>query len=134
MDTYETKEKIISGTSYAEIYKEANLIYKHIESKSKRKPYIRSKYFNNEKVFLDYFWEHIRSKSFRDRTRRLKYYLCALDLIKYSQIKPTIAINPMKKSETLYRFTGMTKLKNIYYVQIKANKRNQKFFMSVFPK
>jgi hypothetical protein len=53
MDTYETKEKIIGGTSYAEIYKEANLIYKHIESKSKRKPYIRSKYFNNEKVFLD---------------------------------------------------------------------------------
>ncbi len=51
MDIYKTKERIISGTSYSEIYKEANLIYKFIESKSKRRPYVRSKYFKNEKAF-----------------------------------------------------------------------------------
>jgi hypothetical protein len=134
MDIYKTKEKIISGTSYSEIYKEAYSVYKYIESHSKRKPYIRSKYFNNEKVFLNYFWEHLRSKSFRDRVRRLKYYLCALDLIKNSRNEPAITINPMKKSEILYRFVGTTKFNNTYYVQIKMDKKNQKFFMSVFPK
>ncbi|MDO8430482.1 MAG: hypothetical protein Q7S72_00620, partial [Candidatus Taylorbacteria bacterium] len=70
---YETKIKKLSGTSYDEVYPQAISIYKKLASKTKRRPYLRSKYFNKEKIFLDYFWTHIILKNRRDRTRRLKY-------------------------------------------------------------
>lgn len=49
---YQTKKYKISGTSFKEVFKNAEIVYKEIKSKSKRTPYIRSKYFNKEKVFL----------------------------------------------------------------------------------
>lgn len=122
------------GTNYGEIYPVAIAIFKEIKSKTKRKPYIRSIYFNKEKVFLDYFWQHLREKNLRDRTRRLKYYQCALDLIKNSKSEPTSKQNPNKLKEILHRFAGLTKNKELFFVQIKEDKKtSQKHFLSVFP-
>lgn len=131
---YETKIKKLSGTSYDEVYPQALSTYKKIASKTKRRPYIRSLYFNKEKIFLDYFWDHLRTKNHRDRTRRLKYYECALDLIKNAKIEPTSKINPNKSSEILHRFMGKTKNNDLFYVQIteRINKKD-KYFTSVFP-
>lgn len=134
MKIYQTKEKKLSGTDYKEIHSKAIILYKQIKSKTKRKPYVRSAYFKNDKVFLEYFWQHIWQKNWRDRNRRLKYFLCALDLIKNSRMEPLSKQNPNKTGEILHRFAGVTKDKDLFFVQISENKRSgQKLFMSVFP-
>jgi len=96
---------------------------------------LRSAYFKKDKIFLHYYWEHLWAQNWRDRVRRLKYYSCALDLIKNSKSDPISKENPNKKSEILHRFAGTTKDKELFFVQIKEDKRSgEKHFMSVFPK
>jgi hypothetical protein len=119
MKVFSTKVKPLSGTNYSEIYPKAMALYKDIASKTKRRPYVRSSYFKKEKVFLDYFWDHIRQKNTRDRIRRLKYYACALDLIQNSRIAPSSHPNPMRRSEILHRFIGTAGDSSFFYVQIK---------------
>lgn len=134
MKAYQSKFKKLAGTNYKEVYSSALVIYKRTKTKSKRKPHIRSIYFNKNKVFLDYFWQHLRQKNLRDRTRRLKYYQCALDLVRNSKSEPTSKQNPNKKSEILHKFAGLTKNREVFYVQLRENKKTgQKEFMSVFP-
>ena len=134
MKIFQSKVRKLSGSDYKEVYGQARSIYKEISSKTKRKPYIRSAYFRKHKIFLHYYWDHLWTKNWRDRVRRLKYYLCAIDLIKNSKIEPTSKENPNKKSEILHRFTGITKNKEIFFVQIKEEKRSgEKHFISVFP-
>jgi hypothetical protein len=133
MKSYFTKIKPLPGTNYSEIYRNAMALYKHIAGKTKRRPYIRSAYFKKDKIFLDYFWDHIRQKNLRDRVRRLKYYPCALDLLTHSRVAPSSHRNQMKKSELLYRFMGICENDARFYVQVKENKRGEKHFMSVLP-
>lgn len=134
MTLYTTKIKKLSGTNYSEVLPQAKVIYKNIEAKTKRRPYVRSAYFKGEKIFLDFFWNHLFEKNLSDRTRRLKYYACALDLMINSHIEPVSRINPNKSSETLFRFSGITQNKELFVVQIKKdNKTGQKSFMSIFP-
>ena len=131
---YQTKKYKISGTSFKEVFKNAEIVYKEIKSKSKRTPYIRSKYFNKEKVFLALFWQHLFQKQEKDRVRRLKFYDCALDLIKNSSSNPESRENFQKKNELLHRFYGITKNKEKFVVQIKENKRTKrKDLISMYP-
>ena len=134
MKVYQLKAKIIPGTSYKEVEKIALKIFKEIKSKSKRIPYIRSEYFNNEKVFLNIFWSHLHEKQLPERLRRLKYFDCALDLIKNSKMEPVKKVNPKDKTVLLYRFTGKTKGGDIFQVQIKENRKSKrKDFISILP-
>lgn len=135
MKIYRTKIGKIAGTDFHEVKKKAFLIYQDIKRKSKRKPYVRSAYFNNEKIFLDLFWTHLFMKqNQRDRLRRTKYFAAAIDLIINSRFQPESKENPNRKSEILHRFTGITSNANLFHVQIKENKNNQhKWFLSVFP-
>lgn len=130
MIPYQTKSKKISGSSYGEVLKNAFRLYNEIEKKTKRKTYLRSAYFKKEKVFFDYFKKHIFQKSPRERMKRLKYFKAAIELIKYSKNKPIIKENG---KEVFYRFAGMTKERELFYVQIKENKKGEKYFMSCFP-
>ena len=131
---YLTTVKPFPGSDYREINHWARAIYKQIVSKSKRKPYVRSAYFDGEKVFLDYFWQHLQAKNWRDRTRRLKYYLCAIDLIKNNRFDPIERKNPNDQKEILYRFSGVTKSGSEFFVQLKVDlKTGNRHFMSVFP-
>lgn len=134
MKVYQTKIKRLSGTDYDEVYPRAFAIFKQLKRKTKRRPYIRSAYFKREKIFLDYFWEHLHQKDSKDRVRRLKYYPCAIDLIENSKAEPTSKENPNKKSEILHRFAGTTADKELFFVQINQDKKtNKKFLLSVFP-
>jgi hypothetical protein len=45
----------------------------------RRVPYIRSKYFKKDKVFLNTFWDHLKQKHPSEQAKRLKFYLAALD-------------------------------------------------------
>jgi len=133
--SYQTKCKKLAGTNFKEIYKKAFLIYSRIKKQSKRRPYIRSKYFNKDKIFLSIFWEHLHNKfSLKDKIRRVKYFECAIELIQNTKFDPISKENVDRKSEILHRFTGITKENEIFFVQIKENKKtSQKHFVSTFP-
>ena len=132
--SYQTKIKKLSGTSYSEVRKEALFLFNKIKKETKHRPYIRSAYFNKQKIFFDYFWQHLFEKSLKERTKRLKYIDCAIDLIKNSRNFPTSKENVDNKNEILHRFKGQTKDKMIFFVQIKEEKKTgKKYFMSCSP-
>ena len=134
MKLYKTKVGKLTGKNYPDLYKKAFYIYKQIKQKTKRRPYIRSSYFRKDKIFLELFWQHLHQKNWRDRKRRIRYYPCAIELIRHSRIDSVSTDNPNNPSEILHKFSGITPDKNIFYVQVKENKRNnQKYLMSVFP-
>lgn len=131
---YKTKKNKLSGTSFSEIQKEAKHIFNIIKSRSKRIPYVRSKYFKKDKIFLNLFWIHLYEKHEKDRTRRLKFYNCAIDLIINSSVDPNTKENFSKRNEILHKFYGITKKSEKYIVQIKENKRTKrKDLISIYP-
>ncbi len=136
MPTYKTKIRKLPGTHWHQVYPRAFGLYREeIVKKTKRRPYVRSAYFNKEKIFLGLFWQHLHDKvNIRDKTRRLKYFPCAIDLVKNNRFKPTSKENPNKKDEILHRFSGITPDNEVFFVQIKEVKKNgQKWLISVFP-
>ena len=135
MQYYQTKVGRLPGTDFREAHKNARKIYDEIRKKSKRKPHVRSKYFKKEKIFLDLFWDHLYSKKkIQDRFRRIRYYAAAIELILSTQSQPESKENPNDRSEMLHRFYGKIKNGEIFYVQIKEEKKSgSKYFISVFP-
>lgn len=135
MQIYKVKLSKFTGTDFREIHQKAFSRYTEIKKKSKRRTYLRSAFFGKEKIFLDLFWHHLFEKpNWRDRVRRLRYYGCALELIKNSHCSPNITMDPNTPNEVLYRFYGATAEKDLFCVQIKEKiKKKQKFFISVFP-
>lgn len=112
----------------------AHTLFDHIEKQTKRRPYVRSAYFKKEKIFFDFFWQHIGEKSPKERFIRLKYFRAALELVEQSHQAPISKPNPNKATELLHRFAGITKEKHLFYVQVKENIRTKrKYFMSCFP-
>ena len=134
MTPYKTKSGLLPGSNLGEVYRSAWAVFHKIESKTKRKPYLRSAYFSKEKIFFDFFWNHLKQKSPRERFRRLKFFKASFEVIKHSKNMPTIKGSPDKKSEILYRFAGMTKGGELFIVQVKENKNSKrKYLMSCFP-
>ncbi len=134
MRVYRIKVKKLTGTNYAEVFKKAFGLYSTIRKRSKRRAYVRSAYFRKDKIFLPLFWQHLRDKHHKDRIRRLKFFPCAVELMRHSRFDPASIENCDRKSEILHRFTGITSENEVFYVQIKENKRNgQKHLISVFP-
>lgn len=133
MIPYQTKTKKLSGTSYTEVRKEALVLYNQIKRRTKRRPYIRSAYFNKQKIFFDYFWTHLNQKRRRERQIRLQLFAVAIEVIKNSRNAPVSNDNPANRNEILHRFAGLTRDKRLFYVQIKEDKRRgHKYFMSAF--
>lgn len=135
MNIYKTKIQKLAGTNYHEVYKKAFAIYLKIKKQSKRRTYVRSAYFNKNKIFLSIFWQHLNDKlNHKDKTRRVKYFPCAIDLLKNTHFDPISKENPNRKSEVLHRFTGSTESSEIFIVQIKEDKStNEKYLISIFP-
>lgn len=134
MIPYQTKSTKLTGTSYGEVLNHAKFLFRQIKRKSKRRPYIRAAYFKKQKIFFDYFWYHIFQKSPKERYIRLKYFSAALELISKTMNSPISKQNLNKKDEILHRFAGLTLEKELFYLQIKEDKRSgKKYFMSCFP-
>jgi len=135
MSIYKTKAKPFAGTSYHEIKKKAFGFFDEMKRKTKRKPYIRSAYFNKQKVFFELFWEHLFKKNFWDQTRRMKFFPCGVELVQKSRLEPTIKDNPNKQNEVLYRFVGISQDGQKFFVQIKTNRKKDstKWLLSIFP-
>lgn len=135
MATYKSRYELLPGSSYEELIKQARQVYHGLQKSTPRRvPYIRSKYFNKEKVFINVFWEHLNQKSRKERVARLKYYKCALDLLSHGGNSPNTIIPNTEKQAVLYRFYGFTKSSQCFCVQVKENSRNKrKDFLSVYP-
>lgn len=135
MQIYKTQARKFHGSHFHIVRRQAFDLYTEIKKKSKRRTYIRSAYFDKEKIFLDLFWHHLFEKpNWRDRVRRMKYFGCAIELLKKSRFKPNISLNPNNANEKLYRFYGITADNDLFCAQIKENlKKKQKFLISVFP-
>lgn len=134
MQVYQSKQNVMGGSDFTEVYSKARWVYNQFRKKTKRRPYIKAPYFQKNKVFIDYFWQHLEQKHSKDRVIRMKYLACAYDLITNSRIPPISKQNPNKPNEILHRFAGRSKDKKQFLVQIKENtKTDQKLFMSVFP-
>lgn len=130
---FEVRSKPFSGSNYGNIYKKAYVTYKEICKKSKRRTYVRSKYFKGGKIFIAVFWGHLKEKRFNDRARRLKFYNCALELLTKSKIAPEEFFNTDTK-EFFYRFYGRCKSNEKFIVQIKeSGKKKEKQLISIFP-
>jgi len=130
-EIYQCKTSPIYGRRYSDVAPIARKLFHEIEKKTKRKPYIRSRYFNKEKIFLNQFWQHLETKNFGDRKRRLKYYPCALELVRLNSLAPT---SRKEHGEMLHRFAGKSPNGEDFYVQIREDsKANEKHFISVFP-
>jgi hypothetical protein len=131
---YQTKANLLPGTAASEVFPHARAFFRSIEKKTKRKAYIRSVYFRKDKIFLTHFWRHLFQKSRVEQVRRLKYLLCAIELLRHSRNEPSSRESTEEAGIILHRFAGLTKTKELFYVQIKECKRtNKKEFMSVFP-
>lgn len=130
---YPVKSQKLTGTSLEELERKAEEIFKDIKRKTKRRPYIRSAYFNKEKIFFDYFWVHLNQKRRRERQVRLQLFAVAIEIVKNSRNAPISNDNPANRNEILHRFAGLTRDKKLFYVQIKEDKRrSHKYFMSAF--
>jgi len=135
MKVYQTKCSKLAGSNAKEVGQKAFVIYKQIKRRTKRKPYVRSAYFKKDKIFIDLFWSHLYGKkNWRDRVRRLRLFAAAIELIRHSKYNPVSKDNPNKKGETLHRFAGLTKEHELFYVQIKADKKTgTKRLISAYP-
>lgn len=135
MQVYKSKYGKLPGTSYAELIRFARQEYHAIQKQTPRRvPYVRSRYFTKDKVFLNTFWEHLKQKRLIEQTNRLKYYKCALDLLRNTSYTPESVFEKNNKGVLLHRFTGQTAEGAYFYVQVKDNRRTgRKEFMSVFP-
>lgn len=132
---YKTKVNPLTGTHWRQVLKKAFGQYKEIISQSKRRPYVRSAYWDKQKVFLGLFWHHLHEKeNIRDKTRRLKYFPCAIELIRNNRIQPVSKKDPNRRDDIVHRFAGITPNNELFFVQIKEDTRKQqKWLISVFP-
>ncbi|MDR1300095.1 MAG: hypothetical protein LBK50_00075 [Candidatus Nomurabacteria bacterium] len=126
---FQSKQSKLYSTVYLRVYNQAKSYYESLIQNPRRKPFVRSKYFNR-KVFIDEFWSQVRRYNLADRRRRLAFYLCAIDLIKNSRYEPTIKYESGKK---LYEFYGIAKNSEKFAVHFRKS-REHVCFVSCFPK
>lgn len=131
---YRCKTKPFGGTQYVQIAPQARVAFKVHQKRTKRRPYIRSVYFNKEKIFFDFFWQHMSQKSLPDRARRLKYFSCALELLRECHHDPETFIDSAQSHIIRHRFVGIAPDGVEFFVQVKEDKRtNRKQLISIFP-
>ena len=128
---YQSKYEKLRGSSDKEVFYEARQIFRKYDSK-RRLPYVRSKYFDGQKVFLNMFYIHLGQKSQKEQRKRIAFVLCAIDLLQNSRVAPAIEPNENNKS-LYYRFYGKTKSGENFSVQVMKDKKSNRYFMSCFP-
>lgn len=127
-------EKLSGAGDDKAVIKRAQDYFKILMHKTKRQPYIRSAYFEKKKIFFTYFWNHLYQKPPKQRMIRVAFLPCAIELLLKCRNAPESMINVSKEVEIFHRFIGITKNKEVFYVQIKENRKtDRKEFMSVFP-
>ena len=131
MNFYQSKFRQLPGTDYTEATKNARKEYVKVQKLTKRQPYVRSKYFSKDKVFITIFWNHLVQKRKGEQIVRAKLLLAAFDLLRHTSNEPD---SLFEKRDALHRFYGKTADGVEFAVQVKHDlKTGRKDFMSVFP-
>ena len=133
LPAYRTSFLPLAGHRFSGLVREFRSLLLAIEKKSNRQAYLRSAYFQKQKIFLTHYWSHLQQKPRPERIRRMKYLPCGLDLVRHSRLQPFTVENVDAPNELLHRFAGVTKKGVRFYVQIKEFKRSgRKELLSVF--
>lgn len=133
MTVYQSKYGLLPGSSYNEVVVHARKEFNTIRKITKRQPYVRSKYFRGDKIFVTVFWDHVMQKHPKERRKRLKFYNAAIDLLRNSTLSSESIYSEVNRDIALHRFYGITADKHEFCVQVKEDKRSgRKDFMSVF--
>jgi hypothetical protein len=131
---YKVKSAKIAGASFKDAVKIVRQSYKIIAKQTKRTAYVRSAYFNKDKIFLNAYWAHLSDTPRHAQKRRLQYFNCAIELLRHTMFDPETKPNPNGRNEIVHRFAGITTDGEKFYVQVKQEIRSgKKYFMSVFP-
>lgn len=134
MNYYQTKANLIPGSNYKELKRKVDSLFSSLQRKTKRQPYIRSAYFNKQKIFFNIFWTHLFDKSYSVREARLKLLTAGIELLTHSRNHPFTVDNQKNKSESLHRFYGQTNEKVKFVIQLKEIKSTGKLYlMSIYP-
>jgi hypothetical protein len=126
---YQSKYDRLRASNDREAFYEARLTFRKYDNK-RRQPYIRSKYFDGQKVFLNMFYIHLGQKSPREQRKRIVFVTCAIDLLQHTKIIPEYFV---VKTIEYYRFYGQTKSGVKFAVQVMKDKKRNRYFMSCFP-
>src|SRR5687767_1636804 len=86
--SYRPRAQLLPGSNFTEVAPQARRILHALERRTKRQPYIRSKYFRGQKIFLSLFWPHLSQKPLPEQGRRLKFLPCAIELLQESRFAP----------------------------------------------
>ena len=135
MSLYKSKYSSLPGSSLSEVMTLARREYHTIQKRTPRRvPYVRSRYFTKDKIFINTFWEHTNKKSPQERVRRLRLYACAIDLLRNTTTAPDTIHTNTDKNTSSHLFYGITKDGLAFCVRVNENKRNgRKDFTSVYP-
>lgn len=132
---FHSRHPLLSGSSYDEVVARARKEFNTIRRLTKRQPYVRSKYFRGDKIFMTVFWDHLMQKHRKDRMKRLRYYTAAIDLLRNTTISSDVVFDARNPDIILHRFYGITRDGSPFCVQVKEDKRSsRRDFMSVFDK
>jgi hypothetical protein len=135
MKVYKSRYGLLPGSKYEEVVHSARREFIVIRKLTKRQPYVKSKYFKTSKIFVTIFWDHLDQKHRNERTKRLKFYKAAIDLLRNTTNTPEVIPRRTDPNILLYRFYGVTKEGVHFCVQIKEDMTSgRKDFMSVFDK
>ena len=129
---HQVKTSASPGSDFKEVYPPARKLYNRIKAQTKRQPYVRSKYFRNDKVFIELFWVHLNQKSQKERRKRLKFYACAIELLRETRLEPSTKPSLKRNAELFHRFAGVTQKNELFYVQIKENTRTKRRILCLF--
>jgi hypothetical protein len=109
-------------------------LFRTLQKRRKRRPYVRSAYFKKDKVFFDFFWVHLQTKALSDRARRLRYLPCALELLQESRQEPTTFVDAGEPETIRHQFTGTAGDGSPFAVIIKQERSSgKKYLLSLFP-
>ncbi len=124
----------LTGHKYADIMPQARRMFRIIQKHTKRRPYVRSAYFKKDKIFFDYFWIHLNQKHAHDRARRLRFFPCAIELLRNSRQAPKTFFEAYDKDSIRHQFIGVTNDGTTFSVVVKQDRSSgKKQLLSVFP-
>lgn len=131
---YRCKTAPLRGHRFVDVMPKARQEFRTLQKRTKRRPYVRSTYFKKDKIFFDYFWQHMQQKLPSDRARRLRYFSCALELLRKSHNDPITFMDPTQPGMFIHRFLGVAPDGQRFWVIVKESRRtNKKQLLSLFP-
>lgn len=134
LQSYRCKTAVLKGSRFLDIMPQARQIFRTLQKQTKRRPHVRSAYFNKDKIFFDYFWQHLQRKLPSDRGRRLLYFPCALEVLHKSRHDPLTFVDSRYPNIIKHRFDGLTKNGQHFAVVIHQDRKTgKKQLLSIYP-